>query len=178
MNTRKTVSRLCLSLLLAAGLFAGVLCPGEALAGQSDAEAVTATVAAFYKNYIASFDDMETPFILRDQAEIDPSFTDRIAALFAQAEDTEPGFLGYDPILMAQDVPSGMAFSEPVLFGDRAEIIAWTEWGEDSRNPLCVVAGKTGGVWRITDVIDMHPYEDEPILECGGMTRNPVEPLD
>ena len=172
MFARKTVCRFFFALWLAAGMVAVAASTQSAQAVQNDAEAVTATVSAFYTKYIASLEVMNQPFSLREQPEIASSFADKIDALVAEAASEEPGFLGYDPVLMAQDWPPNMAYNAPVILGNRAEIIAWKDWG-DSRNPLCVVLGKSGKTWRITDVIDMDWYEGEPILECGGLKREP-----
>ena len=172
MFARNPVCRFFLALWLVAGMVAAVAFSPGAQAAQNEAETVTATVSAFYKKYIASLEALEQPFSLREQPEIAPSFADKIDALVAEAESEEPGFLGYDPVLMGQEWPPNMLYDAPVILGNRAEIIAWKNWGE-SRNPLCVVLGKSGKTWRITDVIDMDWYDGEAILECGGLKREP-----
>ena len=163
--------RFFLGLCLMAGLLLSSL-PGLAAqnATSGDAKAVTATVTAFYKKYNASYEDREKPFHLDKQAELDPEFLEKLKKLSREAEEENPdGGLGYDAIVMAQDLPQRMRYDAPVFKKDRAEIIARRDFGDGSFSPMCVVLKKRDTGWRITDVIDMVHFDENSVPECGGM---------
>ena len=160
-----------LSVLLALSL----TIPVAAQAATNDAEAVVKAVSTFYKGYITALDTNDKTYAWQKQPEIDPSFANKIKALIEKAEK-EDGILGYDPILMGQESPQSMKYVTPVIKGDKAEIGAYKVWSEEEySSSLCVMLKKSGGVWRIADVIDMNWYEGDAILECGGLKRAPEE---
>jgi len=154
-------------------LGAGMLFSPWAMAATNDADAITDVVSTYYKNYIEatrkSLAGEKTGYHFLKQPELDAVFVQKIEKLFKDAEDEDDGILGYDPILMAQDIPEGMQYAKPLITGDTAEVIAYTVWGPgpDDKSPLCASLSKKENVWRITDVIDMK-WEDEK-QECGGM---------
>ena len=150
-----------ISVILPANLSLSVEVPTD------EVEAVVGVVSTFYTNYIETGKDPEKSMNLRQYPEVSAVFVDKIDELLKEAASTEPGFLGYDPILMAQDFPDSMEYATPVINGDSAELIAYKIWG-DSKSPLCVALAKQEGQWRITDIIDMHHQESE--CQCGGMT--------
>ena len=129
--------------------------------------AVVGVVSTFYTNYLKAAKDPEVRMGFQQHPELSAVFVAKIDALLQEAASTEPGFLGYDPILMAQDFPDSMEYATPVINGDSAELIAYKIWG-DSKSPLCVALAKQEGQWRITDIIDMNFQESE--CQCGGMT--------
>ena len=142
-----------------------------AKAAADDAGSLVSVVSIFYKNYIEAmlkdFAGEKVDYDFRQQHEVDVAFVQKIEKLIKDAEDSEFGSLEYDPILMAQDMPEGMQYVEPVIKGDSAELIAYTLWSGGSKNAICVSLVKKANGWRIIDVIDME--EEETIQECGGM---------
>ena len=140
-----------------------------------EAEAVVGVVSSFYKKYIDSIEGDAAEMNLRQCPEVDAAFVKKLEDLVAEAEK-EDGFLGYDPILMSQDVPGHMEYASPVINENEAtaELIANKFWGE-SKHPICVALTKKSGTWRITDVTDMewHDIEGEETLECGGLKKAP-----
>ena len=144
----------------------------KAEAVQNEAEAVIGVVSAFYDKYLKTVDTpVELLSWLRQQPEADAAFVEGLEKLFNKAEESEfEGLLPYDPILMAQDFPTGMEYArQPVIDGAAAELIAYTLWGDEPeghKSPLCVSLIKREGVWRITGVLDMR---DEEAKACGGM---------
>jgi len=153
----------------------------QAMAGTDDADAITGVVSTYYKRHIEatrkSLAGTKTGYDFLKQPEVDAAFVQKIEKLFKDAEDEDDGILGYDPILMAQDIPEGMQYAKPLIFGDRAEIIAYTVWGPnpDDKSPICVSLSKNEEVWRITDVIDMKWEEEKQ--ECGGMKIDGEQPM-
>ena len=164
---RSVVVALCLAVGLAA--WAAFFSP-QAMAAEDDARAIVSVVSTFYTNYIAalrkSFAGEKPDYDFRRQPEADAAFVRKIDKLIKEAENSEAG-LGYDPILMAQDVPTGMRYAKPAIKGGSAELIAYTLWDGGSKHALCVSLAKKGGVWRIVDVTDMEDAETRQ--ECGGM---------
>ena len=147
--------------------------PFVASAATSEGETIVNVVSTFYKGYITSLDTSDKTYRWRKQPEVDPSFIRKIDAIIDKAKK-EDGFLGYDPILMAQDWPrEEMEYATPVIKGDIAEIIANKNWGGGDKSPLCVTLSKKEAQWRITDAIDMVWHEGEAILECGGLKKAP-----
>jgi hypothetical protein len=150
--------------------------PFASQAATGEAEIIVKTVSTFYKGYLKSLDTSDKKYSWREQSEVDPSFVRKIDVLIGEAQKSEPGFLGYDPILMAQDWPrEEMGYATPVMKGDIAEIIVYKNWGGGHKNPLCVTLSKKDAQWRITDIIDMDWFEGEKILECGGLKKAPKE---
>ena len=178
--------RLCIALVFCFFLAAGaaMLFSPQAMAAEGDAEAVVRVVSTYYKNYIAatlkSMAGKKTDYHFLKQPEVDAAFVQKIEKLFKDAEDEEEtGLLPYDPVLMAQDVPRrSMQYAKPLIFGDRAEIIAYTVWGpnQDDKSPICVSLVKKEGVWRITDVINPNHEEEEERRECGRMKTKEKSP--
>ena len=76
----------------------------QARAVVNDVAMVEETVQNFYEKYLKAVQN-HLEFDLKKQWEIHPAFAQKIENLIREAEKTEPGFLGYDPILMAQDIP-------------------------------------------------------------------------
>jgi hypothetical protein len=139
----------------------------RAMAAGDDAGAIAGVVSTFYKNYIAATLKAFTgkvDYDFRQQPELDAVFVQKIDALIKEAEDD---VLGYDPILMAQDVPTGMRYGKPAVNGDLAELIAYKLWDGGSESALCVSLAKKDKAWRIIDVIDME--EAEKTQKCGGI---------
>ena len=149
--------------------------PFASQAATSEAETIVNVVSTFYTGYIKSLDTADKTYRWREQPEVDPSFVSTIDALLAEARKENGGEygLGYDAILMAQDWPQKMEYAAPIIKGDTAEIIAYKDWGGEDKSPLCVALSKKDARWRIVAIIDMHWFEGEEILECGGLKRAP-----
>ena len=146
--------------------------PFAAHAATGEGETVIKVVSTFYTGYIKSLETSDRTYRWRVQPEVDPSFVSKIDALIDKAKK-EDGFLGYDPILMAQDWPrEKMEYATPIIKGNTAEIIAYTVWSGD-KVPLCVTLASKEGAWRITDIIDMRWFEGEEAFECGGLKKAP-----
>jgi hypothetical protein len=77
------------------------------------------------------------------------------------------GFLGYDPILMAQGTPQDMQHATPLIQGTSAELVASLLWGGDNKSAICVSLAHREGAWRITNALDMQTEEKQQ--ECGDM---------
>jgi hypothetical protein len=76
----------------------------------------------------------------------------KINALFKEAEQDECG-LGYDPILMAQDIPSDFQYGKPLITGNSAKLAVYASWGTpESKYVICVSLVKKDDNWRIIDI--------------------------
>ena len=124
------------------------------MAAPDDAGAVVGVVSTFYTNYIKALRG-NADYPLSRQPQVDASFAQKIDALIADAQKSAPGFLDYDPILMAQDVPEGMEYAKPAINGDSAELVAYALWSGGSKHAIRISLVKKDNAWRITDVIDM-----------------------
>ena len=149
-NISRAVRLLCLSAGIVLVLFAF---SSQTKAAMDDAGAITGVVSAFYDKYLKLdwTDEFEFEPWLQQQPEVDAALVEKIKNLFEEAE-REVGFLEYDPILMAQDIPEGMEYATPVIDGARAELIAYTLWGEDSKAAIRVLLMKREDAWRIVDI--------------------------
>jgi len=165
--------------LLTALLMLAMFFSPRTMAATDGADAILGVVSTYYKRHIEmtrkSFDGEKTGYDFLKQPELDAVFVQKIKKLFKDAEDEDGGILDYDPILMAQDIPESMQYAKPLIIGDRAEIIAYTVWGPDDKNPLCVSLSKKENVWRITDIIDMKWEEGKQ--ECDGMKIDGEQPV-
>ena len=163
MNARTPYKQTTVSMCIAVGLAVSILfCSSPAHAAPTEAEKVTAVVTTFYKNYITPPSQKLEDYDFRKQPEVDVSFIEKIETLIKEAE----GVLGYDAILMAQDIPGSQEFEQPVIKGTSAEVIFYNVWGEDTKTMNCVTLIQRGSDWRITDVIDMD-FADTTFA-CGG----------
>ena len=167
---RTTRSMFALSLAVGIAAWAAFFSP-RAMAAEDDARAIVSVVSTFYKNYTASlrksFAGAKDDYDFRKQPEADASFVRKIETLIADAQKSEYGALEYDPILMAQDVPTGMRYAKPVIKDGSAELIAYTLWDGGSKHAICVSLAKKDTTWRIIDVTDME--DEDTKRECGGM---------
>lgn len=159
---------LCLSIGIALFSFAP-----SALAAPNDADAVVKTASTFYKNYLAWLkknDGTDLMVFLKTQ-EVEPAFIANVKSLFDEAEKTEPGFLDYDPILFAQDIPDAIRYGKPG-FGEAwwAKLVGYMFWGKDepSSTALCISVAKIQNRWRITDVSDFDL--DDKNQNCGAVS--------
>ena len=133
----------------------------------AEAQTIVDVVSSFYKEHIRSLEEPDLRMDWRTMPQVSTVFVRKIEELLAEAAKTEPGYLGYDPFLMAQDWPETMEYDVPVIDGDTAELVAYTVWGT-RRYPLCVTLAHADGLWRITDIIDMEMPDVEG-FECGGL---------
>ena len=162
----KIVAQVFFTLALAATTVSPVFHSPRAEAALDEADTIVSVVSAFYTKYLKLNMSVDLLDWLRRQPEADAAFVEEIEKLFKEVENSEEGYLGYDPVLMAQDFPERMQYDRPVVDGASAELIAYTLWGEGSKSPLCVSLIKREGAWRITGVLDMR---DEEAKACGGM---------
>ncbi|MGI6207952.1 MAG: hypothetical protein ACOYEW_07025 [Anaerolineae bacterium] len=111
------------------------------------------TVEAFYAWYLDYIGDPATgefrnPLAdraYRDSAYLAPEF---IAEVDALLDSFEGG--GYDPFLMAQDVPTEIHVGEAMVAGDMATVPVTTSFPGHSLE--VTLAKGTDGVWQITDI--------------------------
>jgi hypothetical protein len=98
---------------------------------------------------------------LYSRNEIAHSFAQKIDEMILEAmqDDEGPGGLEFDPILMAQDTPTSLEYSKPVVNGQQGTVTVHTVWGTDqnaSKGSIKVSLYKTGKSWRIVDISDLN----------------------
>ena len=140
----------------------------QARAVVNDVAMVEETVRNFFERYLnAVQNNME--FDLKKQQQIHPAFAKKIENLIQEAEKTEPGFLGYDPILMAQDIPICLEYTTAGVGTPFAAMLIHKVWGENTKNSLCVYLYKEDDKrhingWQIFEIVDMSDPENSK--EC------------
>ncbi len=143
-----------------------------ALAVDNDSSQVSQATSKFYNDYLQRINNLnpDSPELipyLSGRNDVDPAYLERLNNLITEALKEDETGLGYDPILMGQQVPEKMTFDGPIINGAIAEVIAHKIWGDGTSSPLCITLNKQDGAWRISDVIDME-YEGLR-RDCGGM---------
>lgn len=143
----------------------------QARAVVNDVAMVEETVQNFYEKYLKAVQN-HLEFDLKKQWEIHPAFAQKIENLIREAEKTEPGFLGYDPILMAQDIPIRLEYEMAGVGTPFAAMLIHKVWGENTKNSLCVYLYKEEGdkrhldKWQIFEIVDMDDPENSK--ECSA----------
>jgi hypothetical protein len=167
MALSKHIPRIILAACLAAGITGLPL--SRAGSADNDAAMAAGAVKAFYDAYVKAHNEsLNSGFDYRKQPQVDPALVKKITALFKEAEKSEPYVLGYDPILMAQDIPRGMEYGKPAVAGDKAAMLAYTLWDGGFKSSICVSLVKTENVWRISDV--NHMDDEKLIPECRALS--------
>lgn len=113
------------------------------------------TVQAYYDWYLDYIGDRATgefrnPLVTRayrDSPYLAPEFSAKVDALI----DSFQGTGGYDPFLMAQDVPSEINAGEALINGDAAIVPVTTSFAGHSLE-VTLYRG-SNGVWLITDIV-------------------------
>jgi hypothetical protein len=144
------------SLLAVALLIASAVCHGQARE-TPESDDVVQTVSRFYKDYIKAG---AGGLNWRERKEIAPAFVreiDRQSAMYKKLYGMDA--LDYDPVVMAQDMPSDMRFDLPAISGDTARLTAYTLWGMEgvdgeSELPITITLVKSGPLWKISNIID------------------------
>lgn len=91
----------------------------------------------------------------------------------ARVEETLAGFEGggYDPIMLAQDIPVNIFVESPVIDGDQASVVVQRYWGGNPQpSPMVVHLRPENGRWLIDDVA---PLETS---ETGAEAPQPAAP--
>ncbi len=114
-------------------------------------ETVVRSFYGWYLGYIGHGEEMRNPLVdgaYRDCGYLSPAFEGQIEATLASFDKG-----GFDPILLAQDVPERVEVGAAVLLGDRANVRVQLFWGNNStpseRTVNLVLAG---GSWQIDGV--------------------------
>ena len=140
----------------------------------NDVDGIEEAVVGFYEKYLTAIkNNMELD--LKEQQEIHPALAKKIENLFQEAEKTEPGFLGYDPILMAQDTPIRLEYDMAGVDTPFAAMLVHKVWDENNKNSLCVYLYKENGQrhingWRIFEITDLSDPENPK--ECNAFESN------
>lgn len=137
----------------------------------NDGAMVEETVHNFYEKYLNAVQN-NVEFDLKKQQEILPAFAKKIENLIQEAEKTEPGFLGYDPILMAQGVPIRLEYDVTGVGTPFAAALVHKVWDENTKDSLCVYLYKEEydeshlDNWRIFEIVDMN--DPKNLKECSA----------
>ena len=125
----------------------------------NDTFMVEEAVGKFYKKYLEAVqNDMELD--LKKQQQIHPAFAQKIENLIQEAKTTEPGFLGYDPILLSQEIPIHLEYKRPSVATPLASMLVNRVWDENNKSALCVYLYKKKdkrymNEWCIYEIVDM-----------------------
>ena len=121
---RKILSTLsCLSICIIVNLLLS-----SKVEAQNHVDMVADTVQIFYQKYLQAARE-HVVSDLQQQEELHPQFIQKIADLLHQAENNEQGFLEFDPILLAQDIPEGIEIGQVILTGsDKAHVLVYILW--------------------------------------------------
>ncbi|MAT99687.1 MAG: hypothetical protein CL608_21305 [Anaerolineaceae bacterium] len=90
------------------------------------------------------------------------------AAFVAQVDETIAGFEngGYDPILLAQDIPVSFEVQEPAINGSEATLVMLRYWGGNpDPSPMVVHLVEENGRWLINNVTPFEVPVTEPAIE-------------
>jgi len=126
---------------------------------QKQKELVLKTTMDFYHNYLKSICVTNKTLVeyLYSQKEIDHAFVKKVERLIEKSKHTNTiigGTLGYDPILMAQDIPPRLIYSVPLVRQRSATIKVFAVWGDKIEGTIVVKLRKTDDAWKIIDIID------------------------
>lgn len=111
-------------------------------------------VRDFYRWYVGAFErdgEMRNPLAegaYQERAELSAGFK-------AEIEETLASFdkVGYDPILLAQDVPVEIRVGETQIGGDEAQVVVELFWGGNpTPSERMVTLQVIDGAWKIADV--------------------------
>jgi len=84
-----------------------------------------------------------------------------------QVDETIAGFEkgGYDPILLAQDIPVSFEVQEPAINGSEATLVVLRYWGGNPEpSPMMVHLVQENGHWLINNVTPFEvPVTDPPV---------------
>lgn len=177
-GSAQTIKHYLLTMGLIAIFIAGVsftnssASASEAEKDTADKELALKTTEKFYSDYLKYInqngDADKLIDYLKKRADVDDKFVKELDKMITEASESSEAGLGYDPILMGQDLPEKMKFETPVIKGAEAELIVQRVFGDDS-SPLCVLLNKSAGAWRICGVIDMN--DEDNSRDCGGMAK-------
>ena len=147
----------------------GLCLAPPAKAQVDDNDAIIKVVNGFYEKYDRAFSG-DTPVdltaFLKQQPEADEALARKIALTIKEAEESEMGFLDYDPILLAQDFPEGREYAKAAICGQSATLVAYNLWSGGVKSPFCVTLVKKNGLWLISDLRGMENEADG--CDCGG----------
>ena len=164
----------CLTMTLALFPVSQTRAGGAEGAVENEVDGIEEAVVGFYEKYLNAV-QTDRELDLKEQQAIHPALAKKIENLFQEAEKTEPGFLGYDPILMAQDAPIRLEYDMAGVDTPFAAMLVHTVWDENNKNSLCVYLYKEDGKrlingWRIFEIADLSD-PDNP-KECNAFEGN------
>ncbi len=133
----------------------------QALPPTPDMDPVAVT-QAFYDWYLAYVGDRESGQIrnpLVDQAYHDnplltPEFIETVDEIIAGFDRG-----GYDPFLLAQDIPTDMFATWATVSGDAARVTVLRSWGPPHMDAIFTHLVYAGDVWLIDDITPVELYE-------------------
>jgi hypothetical protein len=133
----------------------------HALPPTPDTDPVAVT-QAFYDWYLAYVGDRESGQIrnpLVDQAYHDnplltPDFIETVDEIIAGFDHG-----GYDPFLLAQDIPRDMFATWATVSGDAARVTVLRSWGPPHMDAIFAHLVRTDDVWLINDITPVELYE-------------------
>jgi len=133
----------------------------QAAAAQLASPSPSAVVASFFEAYLERLENIDSegnPLANRAYADFDelsPAFIDELDALIGG-----PGFIRFDPFLLAQDVPARIEVGAEVIAGDGASVAVVQYWpsgpDEETARLLTVelVRANANGRWLIESIYE------------------------
>lgn len=138
--------------------------------GETEATAdPVAVVESFYTEYLAIFGDrgseeFENPLVsgaYRESPYLSRHFVDQIDTTLAEMD----GRGGFDPILLAQDIPVRIETEEPEVNGDEAGVVLLRYWGGNPEpSPMVVHLRRENGRWLINNVTPVEAPETSSVV--------------
>lgn len=122
---------------------------------------------AWYLDYIGQGEVRRNPLVdgaYRQSEFLSPAFVEKVDETLAGMEGG-----GYDPILMAQDIPTAIEVVDSSEQGDDATVmVERTFAGNPEAYPLQVELQRQGGAWLITAIVDPEAGKAGSALEAAG----------
>jgi putative hemolysin len=122
----------------------------------------TEVVQAFYDWYLAyigdrSSGDFRNPLVdkaYHDNPLLTPDFITRVDGIVASFEGG-----GYDPFLLAQDIPEDLFAKSAMISGDEARVTVMRVWGAPAMDAIFAHLRQMNGIWLIDDITAIELYE-------------------
>ena len=133
--------------LVVAAVVVGLLAAGVGPAEATEEVAPEAVVTAFYDWYLGADEERQSPLADRAYRASELLSSEFVAEMDALLDSFERG--GYDPFLLAQDVPTSLAVGEAVVLGETALVPVETSF---EGHGLSVTLKRIDGEWKIDGV--------------------------